>query len=187
MNVVQRIAVLSVTQQGIEALVVVGSLAPALGGDEVIVGHDTSLRRLGVLGVKEGIEGLGSLLGIAHSFEGLRLVEVVSGLLLVDIIGIDTWALLVLAEQFAQVAIPFQGITVATREVTGVDDVNESGKSALVGLVRAVLLHVLEVLLVCLLEPVRSSLTRGAETCLAATDVDEQVHVVAGGVVILLL
>ena len=65
LDIVERVAALILTQKGVEALVVVGSLAPALGSDEVVVGHDTALRRFGILGGLERIEGLFSLVGLA--------------------------------------------------------------------------------------------------------------------------
>ena len=78
-------------------------------------------------------------------------------------------------------------IAVVVGVITGIGNVDESCKSIFVGLVGALLLHVVEMLLVGSVEAVGRGIARGAETCLTATDIDEQVDVVAGGVAMLLL
>ena len=115
------------------------------------------------------------------------MIEIVTGLLLVDIIGIYARTLLVLAEHLTEVGVPLEGIAVVVSVITGVSDVDESGKSIFVGLVGAMLLYVVEVLLISFIETVGGGIARGAEASLTTADIDEQVDVVAGGVAMLLL
>ena len=101
------------------------------------------------------------------------MVEVVPGLLLVDILRTDTWALLVLADHLAEVAVPLEGFTVLAYVVTGIDDVDEPGDGILVSLVGTVLLHVVQMPLISLVEAVGSGFARSAEASLTATDIDK--------------
>ena len=76
LDVVEGVAVIVISQQCIEALVVVGSLAPSSGCSKVVVGQDASLWCTAELGGAEGIVGFGCLVGLTLSFESPCLIDV---------------------------------------------------------------------------------------------------------------
>ena len=175
------------SHEGIQTAVVVCRLVPSLGSRQVFVSRDTSLGGLAVLGGQEGVEGLGSLLLLAHALVGPCLIDIVARHLLIRIACKVVRTLLILFQQLSEALYPLQGGLIFLNRQTGVRDIDQSGDGILVGCIATVLLDVLQMFLVGTLETVVSRITSLSETCLATADIDQQVHVVAGGVALQLL
>ena len=177
--VVQRVALLLVAQQGIQAAVVVGSLYPAIGSCQIVVGGDAALGRLAEFGLLIVVIHLLRLVLLAHAVQGDGLVDVEASQLLVHIAGVGALALLILAQQLSELGNPVVGLLVFLSGVAGIDDVDQSGDGILVRSVGTVVFHVGQMLLVGTVEAVFRRLAVIAETSLTAADVDEQVDIVA--------
>ena len=187
LNIVHHRVRRSLSHEGIQTAVVVCRLVPSLGSHQVFVSRDASLGGLAVLCGQETLEGLGSLILVSHTLIGQCLVHVEACHLLIRIGRKVVRALLILFEQFSETVNPLQRLLIFLDGQTGIRDVDQSGDGILVGCIAAVLLDILQMLVVGTLETVVSRITRLSETSLTTADIDQQVHVVAGGVALQLL
>ena len=118
---------------------------------------------------------------------GDGLIDIETGQLLVDIVGVDALTLFIFTEQLSEAVCPLQGLIIVLGGDTGIGNIDETCDGVFIRLVAVSALNVGKMLLLGNAEVLFGFLVCFVESHLATADIDQQVHVVAGGVALMRL